>query len=79
MNTNAIHNLLNLIAGALGGALVASGCSLSLTGAFDCSHSSINPVITGGAIVLIVIVKLVMNVMRDGFAGLIKPQPPVTP
>lgn len=78
LNTNMLHNVLNGAIGLLAAALLWSGCTLNaLSGAFDCSHSSINPTYTVVAIAVIVILKFVMNIMRDGFTGLVKPQPPV--
>lgn len=80
LNTNLIHNLFNLanvILGALTGGLLATGCTTLANGVLDCSHSWINPVYTGGAIALISVVKIGMNIIRDGLFGLAKPQPPV--
>lgn len=77
LNANLIHNILNCAQGALGGALMASGCQMAVAGAMDCSHSFINPVYTGGAIAAIGGLKLLMNIIRDGFTGLVKVQPPV--
>lgn len=80
MNSNAFHNAANiasLVLAAATAVLLASGCSQSASGVFDCSGSWINPTYTAGAIAGLQIVKLVVNVIRDGFGGLIKPQPPV--
>lgn len=76
MNTNLIHNILNVgIAGATA-ALVASGCVATAAG-LDCSASWINPTYTAYAIGAMSIAKIAMNVLRDGITGLWKPQPPV--
>lgn len=81
MNSNAFHNVANIASLALAGgttALLSSGCVQSATGALDCSHSWINPVYTAIAIVALQAAKLIVNIIRDGFGGLIKPQPPVS-
>lgn len=77
MNTNAIHNILNVgIAGATA-ALVASGCVATAAGGLDCTNSWINPTYTAWAIGAMAIGKIAMNILRDGVTGLWKPQPPV--
>jgi hypothetical protein len=80
VNSNAFHNAANvasLLLAAGTAALLASGCSQSATGVFDCSASWINPTYTAAAIGVLQTVKLGVNIVRDGFGGLIKPQPPV--
>jgi hypothetical protein len=79
-NTNTLHNVLNVVmaATAAGTAfLIASGCTTAVTGTIECSQSWINPAYTAGAIAVLGGLKIVVNIARDGFAGLIKPQPPV--
>ncbi len=84
MNTNAIHQILNIILVVIGipAALAAYfGCTTLATGALDCSASTIIPpswfpiilTVTGftGAL------KLFINALRDGLGGLFSPQPPV--
>ena len=44
---------------------------------FDCSASWINPTYTTAAIAALQVVKLAINIIRDGLGGLIKVQPPV--
>lgn len=80
MNTNLIHNVLNiavLVLGAATGALLASGCTQLPTGAFECSQSFISPTYTAFAAAACGGLKTIINIARDGFAGLTKPQPPV--
>lgn len=80
MNTNAFHNAANIASLLLAGAtamLLASGCSQNAAGVFDCSQSWINPTYTTAAIAGLQAVKLVVNLIRDGLGGLIKPQPPI--
>lgn len=80
MNSNLFHNLANaasLILAAGTAALIASGCTTLPTGAMDCSASWINPAWTTAAIAALQLVKIGVNVFRDGFSGLAKPQPPV--
>ena len=70
MNANAVHNILNLI-GLIIGALIT----------FDWTQLGLSPEVAAtvaGAVLLgDKIIKLAMNVMRDGFGGLFKMQPPV--
>lgn len=80
LNSNAVHNIINagnvvLAAGTAG--LIASGCDASATGALDCSHSFISPTYTAAAIGVLCLLKLGINIARDGFAGLFAKQPPV--
>lgn len=70
MNTNAIHNILNLI-GLIVGALIT----------FDWTGIGLDPAvaatIAGGVLLADKIIKLAINIMRDGFGGLFSVQPPV--
>lgn len=79
-NTNTLHNALNIVmaATAAGTAfLITTGCTASATGALECSQSWVNPAYTTGAVAVLAGLKMVVNVARDGFSGLVKPQPPV--
>jgi hypothetical protein len=70
MNTNAIHNVLNLI-GLVIGSLVTfdwAGLGLSPTAA---------AMLAGWVLLGDKVIKLAMNIFRDGPTGLFKPQPPV--
>ena len=65
MNMNLIHNILNFLLAIVGGLM-----------AFD--FSSVVSAGTAGTIIAILSgAKLVMNAVRDGIAGMAKPQPPV--
>jgi hypothetical protein len=80
MNSNLFHNIANVASLVLAGAtavLIASGCVQSAAGALDCSASSISPAYTAYAVMALQGLKLAVNVFRDGFSGLTKPQPPV--
>lgn len=80
MNSNAFHNLANVasLVLALGTVtLLWSGCTATVAGSFDCSTSFINPAYTTGAIAVLQVIKMGVNVVRDGVSGLTKPQPPV--
>jgi len=70
MNTNAIHNILNLI-GLVIGALVT----------FDWAGLGLSPesaaLLAGWVLVADKVIKLAMNIVRDGIGGLFKAQPPV--
>jgi hypothetical protein len=70
MNTNAIHNILNLI-GLVVGSLVTfdwAGLGMSAEGA---------AMLAGWVLFGDKIIKLAINIFRDGLGGLFKPQPPV--
>lgn len=84
MNSNAIHNLMNIVGwiiGAIGAVLLFSGCSALPNGSFDCSASTVIPawllpyIMT--LITVMLVVKTIINIGRDGLGGLWKPQPPV--
>ena len=78
MNANLIHNLINLLIIGLGAMLVSSGCVAdTVTGNLNCSQSWIDPKITTVAITALGVLKMVMNIFRDGLFGLWKVQPPV--
>lgn len=70
MNTNLIHNILNVL-GLLVGAVVT----------FDWTALGASPAtaaaIAGAVLFAQNAIKLVLNVLRDGVAGLAKTQPPV--
>lgn len=80
MNANAVHNVLNVVQVLLAAsiaALLATGCVTLPNGVLECSHSWLNPTFLVYAMGAIGLVKSVMNVVRDGFGGLFKEQPPV--
>lgn len=66
MNTNAIHNILNVAM------IVIAGLA-----GFDFVGMGIDPVTAGKIVAVLGGIKMVINVLRDGVAGLTKPQPPV--
>lgn len=76
-NFNALHNLINVTIAVLGALLIASGCVALATGSFDCSASWLNEKIVVYTITVLAFLKVLMNIVRDGFGGLIKWQPPV--
>lgn len=65
MNTNLIHNILNIAIAVIGA-----------MGAFDWTvlFSQTTALAIVGALAT---AKGVINMIRDGFAGMLKPQPPV--
>jgi hypothetical protein len=65
MNTNMIHNFLNIAI-----AVVAALAAFNWEVLFSQSTALVIVGILASA-------KSVINVLRDGFAGLVKPQPPV--
>ena len=66
MNTNAVHNLLNVAM------IVVAGLA-----GFDYVGLGLDPVMAGKIVATLGAVKMVINVLRDGVTGLTKPQPPV--
>jgi hypothetical protein len=85
MNSNLFHNILNAIGwitGLLTSIATFAGCTLNpVNGVLDCTGSTIVPAWLIPwmtlATVIIFSIKGVINVTRDGFAGLGKQQPPV--
>jgi hypothetical protein len=70
LNSNAAHNFLNFL-GLIVGSLIA----------FDWAGLGLPPAtaaaIASGVLIADKVIKLAINVLRDGFGGLFKPQPPV--
>lgn len=80
MNSNLIHNILNIaiaILSAVTAFLLATGCTQLPTGMIECSGSWINPTYTTIIVGILGVIKTAMNIIRDGFNGLTKAQPPV--
>lgn len=80
MNSNLIHNVLNVLIALLAGAtavLLATGCTTLPTGVLECSQSWISPSVTSIIVMGLGILKSLINIARDGFGGLFKQQPPV--
>ncbi|ENN87812.1 hypothetical protein RHSP_47659 [Rhizobium freirei PRF 81] len=79
-DTNMLHNALNILitlSALLVAILLATGCTQLADGLLECSQSFIGPGYAAGAIAALSALKIAVNIMRDGVAGLIKPQPPV--
>lgn len=66
MNTNLIHNVLNIAM------VVVSGLA-----GFDFVGLGIDPIVAAKIVAGLATAKTIINVVRDGFAGLFKTQPPV--
>ena len=66
MNTNLLHNILNVAM------IIVAGLA-----GFDFVGMGIDPVLAGKIVAVLGGVKMVINVLRDGVTGLTKPQPPV--
>ncbi|OJY66466.1 hypothetical protein [Rhizobium sp. 60-20] len=80
MNSNLVHNLINVViilVAAITAGLSAWGCTTLATGALDCSASTIPPQYSGALIALLGVLKMAINISRDGLSGLTKTQPPV--
>ena len=70
MNTNMFHNILN-IAGVIVGTLITfDWAQLGVTGAVAAQ-------IAGGLLLASSLIKVGVNITRDGVTGLVKEQPPV--
>lgn len=79
-NTNTFHNVLNVLialSGVLIAALLATGCTQLADGALECSQSFVGSGYAAAAVTALSTLKIVINIVRDGLAGLIKPQPPI--
>lgn len=70
MNTNAIHNILNLLGLLVGSLIMFDWASLGLTPATAATIAS-------GFILADKVIKFGLNIFRDGLGGLFKVQPPV--
>lgn len=80
MNSNLFHNILNVaiaVLAAVTAFLIATGCTSLPEGHLECSASWIAPEITAIIVTVLGVLKTVINIVRDGFSGLFKPQPPV--
>lgn len=80
MNSNLLHNILNVVIALLGvvtAMLLATGCTSLAGGNLECSKSFIDPTYTTSAIAILGVTKTLINIGRDGLAGLVKKQPPV--
>jgi hypothetical protein len=81
VNTNLFHNIANVlivVSAMATAALLATGCVQPLIdGPMDCSASFIDPTYTAIATGALGVIKMAVNIFRDGFSGLTKPQPPV--
>lgn len=70
MNTNAIHNVLNFV-----GLLVGIVVTTDFVGlGFSAETAAL---VAGWALVADKVIKILMNITRDGVGGLFAPQPPV--
>lgn len=70
MNTNLVHNILNVSGLLFGLWATADLSSLGIPG----EHAA---ALAGWFLLISNSVKLVMNTLRDGVTGLVAPQPPV--
>lgn len=81
MNTNLIHNIINIVMIVLAGltaVLTALGCTSLPNGDLECSNVQfLSPTLATATLTGLGIVKVLINVVRDGFKGLTKEQPPV--
>lgn len=80
MNSNLFHNIANVLIAVVGLAtalLLTTGCVSTPAGGLDCSASWISPTLSGWIVGGLGVLKLLVNVIRDGVAGLTKTQPPV--
>lgn len=66
VNTNLIHNILNIAM------IVVAGLA-----SFDFVGLGLDPILAGKIVAGLGTAKMIINVIRDGFAGLMKQQPPV--
>jgi hypothetical protein len=70
MNTNALHNILNLLGLVVGSLIAFDWAGLGLS-------PSVAAAIASGVLIADKVIKLAINVLRDGVGGLFKAQPPV--
>ena len=80
INTNLIHNILNIAIAVASGAtavMMATGCTTLATGVLECSQSWVKPEAAALVVTGLAVSKTVINIVRDGVTGLAKHQPPV--
>lgn len=80
MNSNLFHNVANIGIAVVAGAtafMLATGCTALPTGSIECSQSWVDPTWSVGIVTGLALLKSTVNVVRDGFSGLFKKQPPV--
>ena len=70
MNTNFFHNLLNLLFGLIGVLVLTDWTAFGV-------QADTGVQIVGALLVVQNVLKLIINVSRDGVTGLVKEQPPV--
>lgn len=70
MNTNLFHNLLNVIGLIVGAILLVDWAGLGFS-------PEMAATISAGLLVIDKVIKLAINITRDGLTGLAKRQPPV--
>jgi len=70
MNSNAVHNILNVAQVILGSLLTFDWTSVGVS-------TGTGGKIVGGLVLASSVLKLGINVARDGIGGLAAPQPPV--
>jgi len=81
MNTNLLHNIINVVMILVAGitaVMTAMGCVTLPNGELECTETLfISPTVATAIVTVLGIVKMLVNVIRDGFSGLAKRQPPV--
>jgi len=70
MNTNALHNILNLIGLIVGSLITFDWAGLGLA-------PEVAAMVAGGVLLADKVIKLAINVTRDGVGGLFAQPPPV--
>lgn len=76
LNSNFIHNILNVLI-AVNGFLLWLNCSVGTGGVASCEQSWVPPQVAIAIVAFAGVLKIIINVGRDGLAGLTKAQPPV--
>lgn len=81
MNSNLFHNIANILMVIVAGVtavLTQIGCTTLPNGDLECTDIVfISPQTAAIIITVLGVLKLVVNVVRDGITGLAKKQPPV--
>lgn len=70
MNSNLFHNFITLVLLVLGAVVTFDWTTLGVS-------SELALQITGGIVMATSLLKVIVNVKRDGITGLVKKQPPV--
>ena len=81
MNSNLFHNIANvamIVIAGLTAVLTSMGCTTLPSGELECTDIMfLTPELAAWIITGLGVLKMIVNIVRDGIGGLVKKQPPV--